>query len=44
MLHDRTIVIQSVTALKAENWPGQEGVKMPGMEVVKYDLYHALLI
>ncbi|CAI9541640.1 unnamed protein product [Staurois parvus] len=25
VLHDRTIVIQSVIALKAENWPGQEG-------------------
>ncbi|CAI9617800.1 unnamed protein product [Staurois parvus] len=23
--HDRAIVIQSVIALKAENWPGQEG-------------------
>ncbi|CAI9548170.1 unnamed protein product, partial [Staurois parvus] len=23
--HDRVIVIQSVIALKAENWPGQEG-------------------
>ena len=27
VLHDHTIVIQSVTALKAENWPGQEGGK-----------------
>ncbi|CAI9542556.1 unnamed protein product [Staurois parvus] len=25
VLHDCTIVIQSVIALKAENWPGQEG-------------------
>ena len=24
--HDRAIVIQSATALKAENWLGQEGV------------------
>ncbi|CAI9601423.1 unnamed protein product, partial [Staurois parvus] len=25
VLHDRAIVIQSETVLKAENWPGQEG-------------------
>ncbi|CAI9545689.1 unnamed protein product [Staurois parvus] len=25
VLHDCAIVIQSVIALKAENWPGQEG-------------------
>ncbi|CAI9582097.1 unnamed protein product, partial [Staurois parvus] len=27
VLDDRAIVIQSVTVLKAENWPGQEEVK-----------------
>ncbi|CAI9602930.1 unnamed protein product [Staurois parvus] len=25
VLHDHAIVIQSVIALKAENWPGQKG-------------------
>ncbi|CAI9614388.1 unnamed protein product, partial [Staurois parvus] len=33
VLHDRAIVIQSVIALKAENWPGKEGVKVYGLEV-----------
>ncbi|CAI9567524.1 unnamed protein product [Staurois parvus] len=33
VLHDRAIVIQSVIALKAENWPGQEGgMKVSGLE------------
>ncbi|CAI9595839.1 unnamed protein product [Staurois parvus] len=34
MLYDRAIVIQSVRALKRENWPGQEGGKLPGIEMV----------
>ena len=29
--HDHAIVIQSMTVLKAENWPGQEGGKMVKM-------------
>ncbi|CAI9618279.1 unnamed protein product, partial [Staurois parvus] len=33
-LHDRTIVIQSAIALKAEHWPGRKGVKVPGRQVV----------
>ncbi|CAI9622725.1 unnamed protein product, partial [Staurois parvus] len=32
---DRAIVIQSVRALKREKWPGQEGVKLPGIQMVK---------
>ena len=35
VLHDRAIVIQNATALKAENCPGQVGGKVPGIEVVK---------
>ncbi|CAI9605219.1 unnamed protein product [Staurois parvus] len=35
MLYDRAIVIQSVRALKPEKWPGQEGVKLHGIKMVK---------
>lgn len=28
VLHDCAIFIKNVTALKADNWPGQEGVEI----------------